>query len=281
MAATTSGRFTMRKPQSARKGDAHLRWAGALAGVLALAGPLTGCGRIGNLRVLVPSLSGMERVSADLWVEPGMPAATRADLQRDFLFARRRIELFYGPPHSSPWVLACCTAARARSLGLHGASAHTVGGKAILLGPHALTAPVLTHEWAHAELYWRLRARGLSLLRGVPRWFDEGLACVIGDEAKYSEAHWQQIERRQLPTPHLNELITLRQMSEAVAQYGDTRPDSAGNMHVVYTTAAHEVRGWLARAGRGGVLALVEAMNAGEPFGRAYLQLGGESDERP
>lgn len=251
----------------------------ATLAVLSLAVLLTGCSRVGNLRVLVPALSGMERVSASLWVEPGMPAATRTDLEQGIVVARQRLDRFYGSVESSPWVIACTTEAKSRSLGLYGRSlAHTVGGRAILLGPHGLTTPVLLHEWAHAELDARL-SRGL--LRRVPRWFDEGLACVISDEPRYSEARWQEIERRGLPTPRLYELVTFGQMSEAARQYRDARPDSAGNMHVVYSTAAHEVRGWLARAGGQGLHRLIEALNAGEPFGPAYARIGGPAPEEP
>ena len=251
----------------------------ATLAILALAGLLTGCSRLGNLRVLVPALSGMERAGAGLWVEPGMPAATRADLQREMIVTRDRLGRFYGSVESSPWVLACATKEQARALGLPGGNrAHTVGGRAILLGPRGLATPVLAHEWAHAELYARLN-RGV--LRRVPRWFDEGLASVISEEPWHSEAHWQEIQRRGLPTPHLNELYTFRQVTDAVRAYGDTRPDSAGNMHVVYSTAAHEMRGWLARAGREGLPRLIAALNAGEAFGPAYLRLGGPAPEEP
>jgi hypothetical protein len=140
----------------------------------------------------VPGFFGMQRVSTKLWVEPGMPAAARADLQYAFL-----------------------------------------------LGPRGLAAPILTHEWAHAELDARLG--------------------------------------RRLPTPSLNEMMTFPQMLEAGRRYGDTRRDSTLNHHVVYTTAAHELRGWLARTGHGGVLQLIPAMNAGEPFGSTYVRLGGEA----
>lgn len=219
-------------------------------------------------------------MSAVLWVEPGMSAATRAALRDDLLLARRRIEAYYGPLRSRPQVVACVTEARARAFGLRGARAHTVAGRAILLGPRGLTAPILTHEWAHAELYARLGRHGLIGIAGVPRWFDEGLACAISEEPTHSEANWQEIQRHRLPTASLNEMVTPRQVLEVVARYGDTRPDSSTNLHVVYTTAAHEVRGWLVRTGRGGVLRLVSAMNAGEPFGSAYLRLRDEAATR-
>ena len=250
-----------------------------MSALLAVAGLSAGCGKSAEVRLLIPALSGMEREGPSLWVEPGTPAAVRAGLRQEMAAARDRVGRFYGSVQSSPRVFACVTQARARSLGLPNHNrAHTVGGRTIVLGPHGLVTPILTHEWAHAELDARLSP---GVLRRLPRWFDEGLASVIGDEPWYSEAHWQEIVRRALPVPHLNELYTFRQMADAVRDYGDTRPDSAGNQHVVYSAAAHEVRGWLARAGRGGLHRLIAALNAGEAFAPAYLRIGGPAPEEP
>jgi hypothetical protein len=254
-------------------------WSPGLLLVIALAGWVAGCGGSLDVRLRFPALSGMDRVSASLWVEPGMPAAMRADLAQEIVVARARIDRFYGLAQSSPTVFACVTQAKARALGLRGRNrAHTVAGRMIVLGPRGLVTPVLVHEWAHAELDARLAP---GVLHRVPRWFDEGLSSVVGDEPWHSEANWQEIVRRGLPVPHMNELYTFRQMSDAVREYGDSRSDSTGNMHVVYSAAAHEVRGWLARAGRDGLPRLISGLNGGEAFGPAYLRIGGPAPEEP
>jgi len=264
------------------KGDrirrAHRARLAVAALALVLASPLAGCGRTASLRALLPpQLLGFERVSDELWVEPGTPAATRTKLRLGLDTARRRVESYYGPLESRPRVLACRTRAAAGALGLYARNAHVgahvVAGRVIVVGPRSLDAGVLTHEWAHAELLARLHP-GHGRVSFVPRWFDEGLACVIGEEARYSEPHWQEIVRRGAPVPNLGELMTFRQIEAAVEHYGDTRPDSAGNLHVVYSAAAHEVRGWLARVGPRGLLSLIAAMRDGESFWSAYARIG-------
>ena len=251
----------------------------ALLALLAAAALSAGCGPAAVVRRLVPALSGMEREGPSLWVEPGMALALRAELQQDMVLARDRVGRCYGSVESSPRVFACFSPARARSLGLRARNRGvTLGGRTIVLGPHGLVTPILTHEWAHAESSARL---GRGVMRRVPRWFDEGLASVVADEPWHSEAHWREIERRGMSVPHMNELYTYRQLLDALRDYGDTRSDSAGNQHVVYSAAAHEVRGWLARAGRDGLPRLITALRAGESFGPAYLRIGGPAPEEP
>jgi hypothetical protein len=249
----------------------------AVAVLLGAAGLCAGCGY--RPWALVPALSGTERVSEQLWVEHGMPATTRTALSQAIVVARRRLADTFGTVRSSPPVVACCTDARARSLGLRErAVAQTVRGPAILLGPRGLTAGEVLHEWTHAELDARLPR---AVVRRLPRWFDEGLARVVSDDPRYSEENWRRIGSRGVETPHLNELDSFQQWDEAMRRYHHERSDTTSVRGVVGTVAAHEVRGWLARAGRNGLPRLIEALNAGEAFGPAYRRLGGPAPEGP
>ena len=58
------------------------------------------------------------------------------------------------------------------------------------------------------------------------------------------------------------------------------RVDSLPHVNRVYATVAHEVLGWLRRAGPLAPVRLVDAMDSGESFGAAYMRLGGEASER-
>ena len=75
--------------------------------------------------------------------------------------------------------------------------------------------------------------------------------------------------------------MSLRQLSEATARFRDTRPDSTTNRHVVYATCAHEVRRWLAVAAPSGLLDLIEAVRAGQPFAAAYARIESEGAAQP
>jgi hypothetical protein len=252
------------------------RW---LLAALALALVGTGCGY--RPWVLVPALSGTEPVSDQLRVERGLPDATRALLLRALAVAPSRLARYFGDVRSKPLVVACRTEARARSLGLRGrAIAVTVRGPAILLGPHGLAAEEVLHEWSHAELDARLPR---AVVRRLPRWFDEGLARVVSDDPRCSEVVWHRNDSLRVDVPHLNELDTPRQWDGAMRQYRHERSDTSSTTGraVVGTVAAHEVRGWLARAGRDGLPRLLAALNAGEPFGPAYLRIGGPAPAEP
>ena len=244
--------------------------------VLAMAlAALAGCGRQRAMRTQFPWLFGMQRVSAQLWVEPGMPDSTRFALLRDLGLARLRLQRWYGPLLARPTVLACAGEPFARSMGLHDARAFTFGGRAILLGPRDLTERALVHEGSHAELDRRLRDIGGPGIRRVPRWFDEGLASAISEDTARAEAHWRRYQELGLATPSLNELMSMRQFAEARAKYDGVRVDTMAHVSLVYATSAHEVLGWLHRAGPLAPARLVAALGAGEPFGQAYLRLEG------
>ena len=71
----------------------------------------------------------------------------------------------------------------------------------------------------------------------------------------------------------MSELVTRSDWSEAVGRYGETRGDDPNNLRVVYTTAGREVRAFVSCAGAAGVVALLGAVQAGEPFDAAYARL--------
>jgi hypothetical protein len=252
----------------------------ALLVAIAVVAALAGCGRQRTLRPLVPWLFGMQRVSAQLWVEPGMPDSTRTALLSDIGLARLRLQRWYGPLRSRPVVVACITARRAQSMGLTGAHAHTLGDAAILAGRDGLAERTVTHEWSHAELYRRLGGLNAGAMVRVPRWFDEGLASAVSEDTASAEAHWRLIEERGVPTPSLNELVTMAQFAAAREAYPPVRLDTLPHLNRVYATMAHEVLGWLRRAGPGAPARLVEAMDSGESFGEAYMRLGGPREDR-
>ena len=242
---------------------------------------LAGCGLLRNARTWAPGWFGMERAGDRLWVEHACPESTRTELRRDRALARVSVERWFGPPRSDPDVIACSSRAVASAFGLGGrAGAHSAPWQRIVLGPHLLNAAVMAHEWSHAELAARLGARIPTRAGHVPRWLDEGLACVVGDEPRFSEDQWAKIERSGRPVPSLRELWTFRQIEAAEAAYGDTSRDRARNLHVVYTTSAHEVRRWLGIVGTGGVRRLVKALDDGESFTAAYARIEREGPGR-
>ena len=233
---------------------------------------LTGCGALHNARMWFPAASGMDEVTAGLYVEPAMTAQQRQALQQQIELGRAQVEAFYGSITTAPYFVACVTAQCDVRFGSYGELATAFGDVAIRLSLNRRLPRLVAHEWSHAELYRRVG--GWRHIGKIPRWFDEGVAVVVADEALHAPANWQEITRRGQPTPPLTELVSRRDWAAAVKKYGETRGDDPNNLRVVYSTAGHEVRAFLACAGRAGVAAVLDAVQADEPFGAAYARVG-------
>ena len=233
---------------------------------------LTACGTVHNARMWFPNSFGMDAVNPNLYVEPAMSAEQRQDLQRQIEVGRTQVERCYGDIATRPYFVACVTDECAVRFGSYGERAAAFGDTAIRLSPTGLSAPLIAHEWSHAELY--RRAGGWWHIRTIPRWFDEGVAVVVADESRHSEDNWREIRRRGLPTPPLIELISRGDWTVAVRKYGETKVDDPGNLRLVYSTAGHEVRAFLSCAGPAGVDTVLESLHGGESFDGVYARVG-------
>ena len=247
-----------------------LRWV--LLGVCAAL--LTACGTLHSARMWFPKSFGMDEVNPSLYVEPAMTAEQRQEVQRQIDIGRAQVERFYGSITTAPYFVACVTSECDVRFGSYGQPAAAYGELAIRLWAKGLSASVVAHEWSHAELYHR--AGGWWYARKIPRWFDEGVAVVVASEPRHSEENWREIQRQGLPTPKFDELNSFNDWGAAVNMYGETAGDVPSNLHVVYTTAGHEVRGFLSCAGPTGVAAVLGAVNAGSAFDEAYARVGGK-----
>ena len=197
-----------------------------------------------------------------------MSAEQRQEVQRQIDIGRAAVERFYGDITTTPYFVACLTTSCDDHFGSYGQRAAAYGDLAIRLSAQGLTAPLVAHEWSHAELY--RRTGGWWYARKIPRWFDEGVAVVVADEPRHSEDNWREIQRRGLPIPQLGTLISFSDWGDAVNQYGETAGDVPGNLHVVYTVAGHEVRMFLSCSGPTGVAAVLDAVRSGSSFDDAY-----------
>jgi len=131
-----------------------------------------------------PSCYGLQRVTGSLFVDPAMSVEDRTRLQEVVALAAVQVADFYGSFDRQPTVLACATEECDRKLGGKGARANTYGTTFIRLSPRGLNQTILAHEFSHVELHARIG--GFRLLMGaIPAWFDEGLAVIVSDDARY------------------------------------------------------------------------------------------------
>jgi hypothetical protein len=205
-----------------------------------------------RIRLALPTVFGLERITPRLFVDRAMAVSERARLLTALEVARARVAAFWGDAPGEPSICACSTAECYRRFGGGRDRGQTNFGH-LLLSPRGLDAVVIAHEWTHAEL-----SRRAPLLATVPAWFSEGLAVVASDDPLYGEDLFQTASVQGLPAPSLAEMETLRQFLDVPRGY---------------LTASHEVRRWLSIVGRPGLLALVGAMRDGEEFHHAYRRL--------
>lgn len=234
---------------------------------------LTACGTVHSARMWFPKTFGLDEVNPRLYVEPAMTAEQRQEVQRRIDLGRIQVERFYGSITTTPYFVACITRECDVRFGSYGQPAAAYGELAIRLWAKDLSAravAVVAHELSHVELYHRVG--GWWYARKIPRWFDEGVAVLVGDEPRHSEENWREIQRQGLPAPKLDELMSFNDWGVAVNKYGETAGDVPSNLHVVYTTAAHAVREFLACAGPTGIAAVLDAVHAGATFNEAYAR---------
>ena len=237
---------------------------------------LTACGTVHSARMWFPKTFGLDEVNSRLYVEPAMTAEQRQEVQRRIDLSRIQVERFYGSITTTPYFVACITKECDARFGSYGQPAAAYGELAIRLWAKDFSAPavaVVAHELSHAELYHRVG--GWWYARKIPRWFDEGVAVLVGDESRHSEENWREIQRQGLPAPKLDELMSFSDWGVAVNKYGETAGDVPSNLHVVYTTAGHTVREFLLCAGPTGIAAVLDAVHAGDSFSEAYARAEG------
>jgi hypothetical protein len=175
---------------------------------------------------------------------------------------------YYGPVQSAPTLFFCSTDERFRALGGGGQRGLTYFHAACVFPPHGTTTPIVTHEWSHAEMHRRV---GTWRMRQVPQWFDDGVAVTVSEEPTHAESIYEEALQTHTPIPALTELVSMRQWSRMAVRYGDPALNPH-HLHVVYATAGHEVRPWLARVGPAGLNQLLTRVAAGEDFAACYAR---------
>ena len=138
----------------------------------------------GPHRMLCPGCYGLVRLGDNLYVDGAMTRAQRVRATRALAAGRARIKAFYGELMANPVVVVCRTRKCAAIFGSKGAKGITYGWQAILLSQSRILETIAAHEYAHAELHWRMGLMGWA--RGtVPAWFDEGLAVVLSQDPRF------------------------------------------------------------------------------------------------
>ena len=242
-----------------------------LAGYLLLLG---GCSDLAGAKLLLPEKFGLTKISDGLYIEAGGSEESKADLRAAMNDAKFSIRTAYGEVQSQPIVNACITEECYKRFGGLGSKAK-IYANYILLSPRGFDWHFLAHEWSHDELRHRL---SIAAWYQLPQWFDEGVAVVVSEAPEHSETHWEYLAKANVPRPDRVQLMTyktLREWLNAVKFYGETenidrKARGKPEIRPVYTAAGHELRAWLGSDPSIALLPLIDKLNNGVVFDKAY-----------
>jgi hypothetical protein len=131
-----------------------------------------------------PSCYGLESCTSKLLVEAAMPPEDKARLRDTVAKAAEQVAAFYGSFDRQPTVMACESDACYHRLGGQGERAAAIGTMIIRLSARGLNQTIVAHEFSHLEFNARVGINRL-VTGAVPAWFDEGLAVVVSNDARY------------------------------------------------------------------------------------------------
>jgi hypothetical protein len=150
---------------------------------------LAGCGTLNEAKLHAPTWFGLEEVAPNLYVSPDVTDPQRAQLRESIAEAESYMTEVFGAVASRPVIYICSNPDCYTAFNGYG-DGRAVGNNGILLSPRILHSPrsvlpaMISHEWAHVELYTRV---GRSAYRRFPMWFHEGLAVVVSKLPNHSE----------------------------------------------------------------------------------------------
>lgn len=209
--------------------------------------PLTPC--------FLAQLTSRQEIAPGVFAESGMPAGERANLLEMIREAERRIPAYLGDRRARPRILTRAAVT---------ATYRTPVCDCIYLAPPGRNVDVIAHEMAHTELtarigHWRV-------MRQIPTWFDEGMALHVDLRPAFGEEAYRKATRNGAAARRLADMETNRTFHSS--------------SYLSFLTARHEFEAWYARAGREGLLSLMEQVRRGRPFREAYAELSAGTGRR-
>jgi hypothetical protein len=204
---------------------------------------------------LCPRCFGFEAIGQSVYLERGAPDAEKAEARAVIAQARERVRKFYGALNRDTTILICASDDCYQRLRGGSSRGMAIYDLALMLAPNGLSETIAAHELSHIEFHARIGFWHV-FRDSVPTWFDEGLAVVVSDDARYLDPPGLTDRCRDAP---VDLPITLRQWLQA------------GGKEPLYHAAGCKVQGWLkTKGGPKAVLRLAEQIAGGESFGEAY-----------
>lgn len=209
--------------------------------------------RPGPHRVIFAESYGMTEISDRVWTDaPGQAEDLRSLANQ----SRNRVRQFFGDEPPKPTLVLCTTQSCADTFGI-GGNGLSIADMTVMVSPGGLTLGTLTHEMTHSRLHRSMGLRNL-VAQPYPTWFDEGLATHVAGHPDWRGTVTDASRAR------VREVTRFWQWDDAYRELGVGR---------AYASAAAEVAGIEARAGREGLRDLIARAESGEPFDRVLIDV--------
>jgi len=215
----------------------------------------------------MPADAGMRPLGDKVYIDPSIPDEQATAHLAMLEAARQRVMTFYGDLQSRPNIVFCGSNECFRQFGAFGLG--FTDGANIVLSPEGQSVTIIAHELAHVELCARLGGFP-KVLKAVPQWFDEGQAVMVSMAEEFSDHAWRHATEDGSKAPDLDALTSMDEWMRVTGARGE-------NMQLTYGTARREVGRWFGHCGCPGLLALIRALQEGEPFAQAYARIEAEA----
>lgn len=197
----------------------------------------------------------LTEVCHGLYVEPSVPWAQRELAKRWYGEASTEVERLFRSDAEAPMAIVCVTESCMRSFAgptLRSRAMMQPWPTVVIHGLDRSTKGTLVHEMVHIAIARKSEANH----RGLPAWFDEGVATYVGDNVACNAEMRPAIDDvRRLRAGHAWEAFT----------------DRPNKLEATYCQARAEVVAWLGGRKRSAIVDAIDAvLLQGRPFDEVY-----------
>jgi len=143
------------------------------------------------------------------------------------------------------------------SRGSVGKTVYTSLGAFIIIGMNFIDLDKISHELCHTELFSRLGY--FKIKKGIPKWFDEGLALQVDYRKEFSKERFLLVKDSMKAEPALSQMNTVENFYNK-------------DYYIHFLKAGYEVGTWLYKVGDKGLVKLIDGMNNGKDFKELYFR---------
>ena len=207
----------------------------------------------GPYRALTPEYFGLTDIGNRIFTDDPRDAPQIRSLIRK---ARTNVAGYLGPSEITPTTIICKTQRCADTFGIESLGL-AAGYHFILIAPGGYNERTITHEFTHIDLHARISVERAIFSR-YPQWFDEGVASHVAKDERL-----------------------LRPVNPADADWVKTAFNYSGWKRLIDQRSASQVYGAAARlvaeieqrAGKSGLLNLIDSVGDGADFDTEYQKI--------